>query len=187
MPSAPSHGRTAGAAHLGAAPVPVEVTGQSGRPRRGCDTIAGRAGRSAIGATTDEQGDDLGQRRGGAISWGAAALLASVAVAAVSCGGSDGEVAAGSAEAGAAVYAEKCASCHGANLEGTEKGPSHLSKVYEPSHHSDASFRRAISQGAPQHHWNFGDMPPVQGVSEDQATAVIAFIRAQQRERGFTR
>ena len=46
---------------------------------------------------------------------------------------------------GAEIYAESCASCHGADLRGTDKGPSHLSIVYEPNHHTDDSFRSAIA------------------------------------------
>jgi len=86
---------------------------------------------------------------------------------------------------GAAVYAQRCASCHGADLNGTDKGPSHRSKVYEPGHHNDASFRSAILNGAPAHHWDFGDMAPVVGLSEQEITAVIAYIRETQRREGF--
>ena len=123
-------------------------------------------------------------------SRGRAALLGVlfVGAAALTACGSGGESAStdGGGEAGAKVYAAKCAECHGANLEGTSKGPSHLSSVYRPEHHTDANFRRAIAQGARAHHWQFGDMPPVQGMSEADTTAVIAYIRAQQRQRGFT-
>ena len=123
-------------------------------------------------------------------SRGRAALLGALFVGAttlMACGtGGESAGTDGGGEAGAKVYAAKCAECHGANLEGTSKGPPHLSKVYEPGHHGDASFRRAIAQGAPAHHWQFGDMPPVQGMSEADTTAVIAYIRAQQRQRGFT-
>ena len=104
------------------------------------------------------------------------------------CGGGGGESAnpsGGSGGDGAKVYAAKCASCHGDQLQGTDKGPSHLSRIYEPSHHSDASFRQAITKGSPAHHWRFGDMPPVQGMSEADITAVIAFVRSQQQARGF--
>ena len=86
---------------------------------------------------------------------------------------------------GAEVYASSCASCHGADLRGTDKGPSHLSIVYEPSHHGDASFRGAIANGSPQHHWDFGDMEPVEGLSDDDVEAVIAFVRAEQERLGF--
>jgi hypothetical protein len=65
------------------------------------------------------------------------------------------------------------------------RGPSHLSKIYEPSHHSDESFRAAVRNGSRQHHWTFGDMPPVTGLSDGDVTAIIAFVRQQQRERGF--
>ena len=86
---------------------------------------------------------------------------------------------------GADVYQESCASCHGADLRGTDKGPSHLSIVYEPNHHSDDSFRSAIASGAPQHHWSFGDMPPVEGLSDNEVEALIAFVRSEQQRLGF--
>ena len=86
---------------------------------------------------------------------------------------------------GAAVYEQSCASCHGSDLRGTDKGPSHLSQVYEPNHHGDAAFRAAIVDGSPAHHWDFGDMPPVEGLSDSEVDAVIAYVRQQQQERGF--
>lgn len=86
---------------------------------------------------------------------------------------------------GSALYQAHCASCHGADLRGTDKGPSHLSKIYEPSHHSDAAFRAAIANGSRQHHWNFGDMPPVPGLRPDEVEAIISFVRAMQRDQGF--
>lgn len=88
---------------------------------------------------------------------------------------------------GADVYADSCASCHGADLRGTDKGPSQLSIVYEPNHHPDDAYRSAIANGAPQHHWTFGDMPAVEGLSNEEIEAVIAFIRAEQARQGFER
>lgn len=38
---------------------------------------------------------------------------------------------------GKALYGQKCASCHGADLKGSDKGPPFLHRIYEPSHHSD--------------------------------------------------
>lgn len=93
---------------------------------------------------------------------------------------------AGGGGRGAEVYASSCASCHGAGLEGTEKGPSQLSIVYEPNHHPDSAYESAIRNGAPQHHWDFGDMPPVEGLSDDDIDVVISFIRAEQERRGLT-
>jgi mono/diheme cytochrome c family protein len=118
---------------------------------------------------------------------GLIALGLAMVVAAAGCG-SNGDAAApqaGGGGDGAAVYAARCASCHGGELQGTDRGPSHLSSVYKPGHHSDASFRQAILRGSPQHHWSFGAMPPVEGMSEGDITAVIAYIRAQQQARGF--
>lgn len=61
---------------------------------------------------------------------------------------------------GAEVYANNCASCHGANLEGTDKGPSQLSIVYEPNHHTDESYRAAIANGAPNITGTSATCPP---------------------------
>lgn len=69
--------------------------------------------------------------------------------------------------------------------EGPTRGPSHLSIVYEPNHHTDDSFRLAIANGVPQHHWNFGAMEPVDGLSDNEVEAVIAFIRSEQVRLGF--
>ncbi len=41
------------------------------------------------------------------------------------------------------------------------------------------------ANGAPQHHWNFGDMAPVEDLSDAQVEAVIAFVRAEQQRLGF--
>ena len=86
---------------------------------------------------------------------------------------------------GATVYEARCASCHGTDLRGTDKGPSQLSIVYEPGHHGDDSFRSAIRNGAQQHHWPFGDMPAIESITDDQIEAVISYIRGQQGRLGF--
>ncbi|MCC5953846.1 MAG: cytochrome c [Acidimicrobiia bacterium] len=87
--------------------------------------------------------------------------------------------------AGADLYAQTCASCHGDDLRGTDQGPSHLSQVYAPDHHPDATFRMAIRQGTPAHHWDFGDMPPIEGLNDDEVELLIAYIREQQEIHGF--
>jgi hypothetical protein len=75
--------------------------------------------------------------------------------------------------AGLEKYQSLCAECHGQWAAGTDKGPTLIHPYYVPSHHSDRSFFRAILQGAPMHHWEFGDMPPVEGASEQDAINVI--------------
>ncbi len=115
------------------------------------------------------------------------AVLVSAAVV-VGCGSDDtgsGATIGSPVDRGAEVYAQSCASCHGTDLRGTEKGPSHLSIVYEPNHHTDDSFRNAIANGTPQHHWNFGDMEPVGELTDDDVDAVIAYVRAEQERLGF--
>ena len=86
---------------------------------------------------------------------------------------------------GASVYQARCASCHGEDLRGTDKGPSQLSIVYEPNHHGDESYRSAIRNGVAQHHWGFGNMPAVEDITDDQIERVITYIRTQQQEFGF--
>jgi mono/diheme cytochrome c family protein len=86
---------------------------------------------------------------------------------------------------GASVYQARCASCHGEDLRGTDKGPSQLSIVYEPNHHGDESYRSAIRNGVAQHHWGFGNMPAVEDITDDQIERVITYIRTQQQELGF--
>lgn len=87
---------------------------------------------------------------------------------------------------GQRVFATKCATCHGPNAGGIEgAGPPLIHKIYEPSHHGDMSFVLAATRGVRAHHWRFGDMPPVEGVTQAEIGAVIAFIRRVQRENGI--
>lgn len=87
--------------------------------------------------------------------------------------------------AGEPVYQASCAACHGTDLRGTDKGPSHLSVVYEPSHHGDAAFVLAVQNGVRSHHWPYGDMTPVPGLSDEDLDAIVAYVRENQRINGF--
>ncbi|MFN3255381.1 MAG: c-type cytochrome [Ilumatobacter sp.] len=121
----------------------------------------------------------------------AAAVTAALAIFAASCGSATADTAPAAPGSGAAgvtgaeLYQANCASCHGADLRGTEQGPSHLSIVYEPNHHGDDAFRSAILNGAQQHHWNFGDMAAIPGLDDDEIDDVIAYIRSEQERQGF--
>lgn len=86
---------------------------------------------------------------------------------------------------GKVLFATQCASCHGADLKGSDKGPPMLHKVYEPSHHGDAAFQLAAARGVRAHHWPFGDMASVTTVTPDEVAHNIAFIRAEQRKIGI--
>ena len=82
-------------------------------------------------------------------------------------------------------YDAYCASCHGRNAAGTDKGPTFLHRVYHPGHHGDQSFYIAALQGARAHHWKFGDMKPVEGVTEAQLQLIVTYVRALQKANGL--
>lgn len=116
--------------------------------------------------------------------------MLAVALAAAACGSAPADTAPASPAGtggGAELYQTSCASCHGADLGGTDTGPSHLSIVYEPDHHGDDAFRSAIVDGTQQHHWNFGDMTAIPGLDDDEIAAIIAFVRSEQQRQGFER
>ncbi len=86
---------------------------------------------------------------------------------------------------GKALYDERCASCHGADLKGTDQGPPFLHRIYEPSHHGDAAFQLAVRNGVRAHHWKFGDMKPVPALSADDVAHIVAYVRSLQRRAGI--
>jgi mono/diheme cytochrome c family protein len=90
-----------------------------------------------------------------------------------------------SAEHGAQIYAIKCAGCHGPDSSGSDKGPPLVHQIYKSSHHNDASFYRAVRQGVQSHHWSFGDMPPIPGVTDDQIGNIVVYVRALQLNSGI--
>ena len=87
--------------------------------------------------------------------------------------------------AGARTFAGSCARCHGAFAAGTDVGPPLVHAYYEPDHHADAAFQRAVRFGVRPHHWRYGPMPPVPGLTEPQVDAAIAYIRWLQRRAGI--
>ncbi len=88
-------------------------------------------------------------------------------------------------EKGADLYRENCSSCHGATAMGTDRGPPFIHKIYEPSHHGDASFQTAAKNGVRAHHWPFGNMPPVPNVTDADAALIVRYIRELQRANGI--
>jgi hypothetical protein len=85
---------------------------------------------------------------------------------------------------GESLFNTHCASCHGVGARGTSKGPSFLDKVYEPNHHADAAFYCALELGVRAHHWKFGDMPKIPGVTREDLSQIIPYIRWLQKEAG---
>ncbi len=86
---------------------------------------------------------------------------------------------------GKPLFQANCAQCHGADLKGSDKGPPLLHRIYEPSHHGDAAFQMAVAQGTKAHHWQFGDMAPVPGLTPDDVAHITAYVRVEQRRVGI--
>ena len=101
----------------------------------------------------------------------------------LACGPGDGD--GGAASEGESLFSANCSVCHGEIGDGSNSGPPLVHKIYEPGHHPDFSFQNAVRNGVRSHHWNFGDMPPVTGVSDDELESIIAYVRDLQREAGI--
>lgn len=86
---------------------------------------------------------------------------------------------------GEKLFQTNCAICHGKTLNGTKQGPPLLHPFYKPSHHADFAFYRAALKGVQAHHWEFGDMPPIQGITREDMDAIVPFIRWYQKEKGL--
>ncbi len=86
---------------------------------------------------------------------------------------------------GRALFDKNCATCHGAQGKGSSNGPPLVHRIYEPNHHGDGAFYRAAAQGVRAHHWQFGNMPPIAGVTTRDVEQIIAYIRALQRANGI--
>ncbi len=86
---------------------------------------------------------------------------------------------------GRQLFDKFCSRCHGAGAMGTDQGPPLVHIIYEPNHHGDMAFYMAARKGVRHHHWNFGDMPPVPGVTASEVGHIIAYVRRQQRRAGI--
>ncbi len=90
------------------------------------------------------------------------------------------------AQIGQLGFEAECAACHGLNAAGQDGvAPPLVHIIYEPSHHGDEAFQRAAAMGVRGHHWPFGDMPAVEGVTRGDVTMIIAYIRELQRANGI--
>ena len=90
------------------------------------------------------------------------------------------------AELGKKAYDAKCAKCHGGNAAGQNGvAPPLVHKIYEPNHHSDMAFVLAAKNGVRSHHWKFGNMPPVEGLTDGDVKSIAKYIRELQKENGI--
>ncbi len=122
---------------------------------------------------------------GGIVTRGVAVLLLALVLPA--CGGGDGPPAAGPGDParGAEVYAASCLACHGPEAAGDATGPPLVDPVYRPGHHADGAFLVAVRAGVRQHHWNFGPMPALPGLTDQDIADVTAYVRELQRAAGI--
>ena len=84
---------------------------------------------------------------------------------------------------GQLLYEKYCSACHGVQLNGSDQGPPLVHPFYKPSHHNDGSIYRAALKGVKQHHWNFGNMPPVAGMTPGKMDSVVPYIRYYQQQK----
>lgn len=102
-------------------------------------------------------------------------VLAQVQVPDLSSGAQEGEM----------RFNQWCSSCHGPNAAGQDGiAPPLIHRIYEPNHHGDASFHLAAKNGVRAHHWQFGNMPPVEGITDPELDSIVVYIRELQRANG---
>ena len=90
------------------------------------------------------------------------------------------------AQIGKLAFQSNCLVCHGENAVGqVGVAPPLIHKIYEPSHHGDESFQRAVAVGVRAHHWKFGNMPAIEGLTRGDVKAIIAYVRELQQANGI--
>jgi len=91
----------------------------------------------------------------------------------------------GPAQKGKLAFDANCAACHGANGAGSNQGPPLIHDIYNPGHHADEAFIRAVRFGVQQHHWQFGNMKPQPQIGFEETVGIIKYIRELQRANGI--
>lgn len=85
---------------------------------------------------------------------------------------------------GEELFTANCSRCHGVDAAGSSEGPPLVHMIYEPGHHGDLSFHLAVRRGVQQHHWQFGAMDPVPGVSVEEVDKIVCYVRELQHANG---
>ena len=86
---------------------------------------------------------------------------------------------------GEALFAQFCLTCHGPAGTGSEQGPPLVHKVYKADHHADLAFYMAVNRGVQQHHWQFGNMPPIKDLEPESVGHIVAYVRELQKLAGI--
>lgn len=77
-------------------------------------------------------------------------------------------------------FAAACGACHGAYGEGSDNGPVLIHALYGRTLFLDEQIVAAVREGAEARNWPFGDMPAVEGVSDQNLDMMIGFLREVQ-------
>lgn len=88
-------------------------------------------------------------------------------------------------QVGETKFNANCAACHGNQAAGTDHGPALVHKIYEPNHHGDPAFQRAAANGVKAHHWEFGNMPKIEGVTPEDVDQIVKYVRWLQKQAGI--
>lgn len=115
------------------------------------------------------------------------AALTSLALLLAACGGGSQGGTDGAVAQGEQLYQTNCAGCHGSELQGTRIGPPMLDEYYLPATTPDSQFVSAIDDGASAEQFDFGPMPAIPGLTDEQVQEIIGYVRGQQREAGLLR
>jgi len=83
------------------------------------------------------------------------------------------------------LFNTNCSACHGKSASGTDNGPPLIHNYYKPNHHGDGAFLNAAMKGVRAHHWQFGNMPPVEGISEQKVLKIVRYVRELQKANGI--
>lgn len=86
---------------------------------------------------------------------------------------------------GKSAFDNNCISCHGENGSGTLAGPPLVHDIYNPGHHGDKSFYRAVKSGVKRHHWPYGNMPPRPGLRDSEIAKIVTYVRELQEANGI--
>ncbi len=90
------------------------------------------------------------------------------------------------AQIGQIAFEGACSACHGLNAAG-KKGfaPPLVHVTYRPAHHGDEAFWRATQNGVQSHHWDFGNMPQIEGLTRSDVSYIVAYVRELQQANGI--
>ena len=90
------------------------------------------------------------------------------------------------AQTGKQAFEASCISCHGENAASIGcVAPPLVHAIYERRLHGDESFQQAAAVGVRAHHWKFGNIPAVEGVTRGNIKMVTAYIRELQHANGI--